>query len=1343
MSATDKTSRKHGVFPVVGIGASAGGLEAFERFFTAMPADGGMAFVLVQHLDPTHQSLTAQLLARRTAMPVVEVEDRMPVEANHVYIIPPNKSLTIRGSMLHLSEPVLQRGMRMPIDHFLRSLADARHEKAIGIILSGTGTDGTLGVKAIKGAGGIALAQSPEEAQHDGMPRSAIATGLVDYVGPIASMPDMLVRYTGHNFVKLAGEPAVLAAEEPNTLNSILEVLHTRTRYDFRAYKKGTLLRRIARRMGLSRVEVLGDYLGLLHEHPEEVTRLFKDLLIGVTGFFREPEAFAALERVIAEIVEHKSPDMPLRLWVPGCASGEEPYSLAMLVSERLHAARKNCPIQLFATDIDEAALATARAGLYPENIVVDVAPERLQRFFTREGNAFRVSKSIRDAVVFAVQNLIADPPFSKLDLVSCRNLLIYLEPEAQKKIIELFHFALNENGFLFLGSTETVGEHEDLFEPLVKQWRLYRRIGAARRSVVEFPIFPARHGVGRSRPLEQPLLSSQARLGEFTRGLLLETFAPASVLVDRKNQILYYHGPVGRYLNQPAGAPTNYLLMRAGEGLSITLRAVLHKAVKGAGKASAVAQFQQDGVARRVRVNVMPMAAPSEAEGLLLVSFLEEPEAAERSVEDTAEAAGSGDELVRQLERDLQESRDDLQGTIEELESSNEELKAANEEIMSVNEELQSTNEELESSKEELQSLNEELSTVNSQLEEKLRELEVTNDDLDNLLSSTNIATILLDRELRIKRYTPAMTRLLNLIATDVGRPLGDIAREFEDDDFPKDAGAVLERLVPIEKEVRSKADDHWYIRRILPFRTQANRIDGVVVTFVDVTGRKRAAERFRLIVEAAPMAAMVVNEAGDIVFVNARTEQLFGYVRQELIGKPVEILVPERFRTSHPGPRGAYFANPEPRLMGGGRELFGRRKDGSEFPVEIGLNSVETEEGRLVIGSIVDITERMRVAQELQQAKEDAVRANQAKSRFLAAASHDLRQPLQVVSLINSTLARKIEDAGTLRMIEDQGSSLRSIKYLLDVFLDLCRIDAGVIKPEIFEFPVAELFDEIKQEFAIPAGTRKQGLRVSPCSATIRSDARLLRRIVQNFLSNAIKYADAGRVLIGCRRRKDRLRIEVWDTGPGIPPEQLEVIFEDFVQLNNPARQSSKGYGLGLSVAKNLAHLLQHPLDVRSLPGKGSLFAVEVPLGSKAARRPPESEDDLPVHYQGPAGAQVLVVEDDPSVLAATRQLLEDLGLRVMAASSGIVALAQLKGSGEHPDLIIADYRLEEGGSGIEMIGHIRQALEREIPAVLVTGDTLPESVRDMEASGCKVLHKPIEVDELVAHMNHLLKT
>jgi two-component system CheB/CheR fusion protein len=646
-----------------------------------MPADSGMAFVLVQHLDPTHESLTAHLLSRYTSMPALEAEDGMRVAPNRLYIIPPNTYLSISDSTLRLSEPKLHRGMRMPIDHFLRSLAEAQREQAIAIILSGTGSDGTLGVRTVKGEGGIVLAQSPETAQYDGMPRSAIATGLVDYVGPIESMPEVLLRYNAHAFGGAARAPATLASEEPDLLRSILALLQARSRIDFRCYKKGTLLRRIRRRMGLNQLETLGDYLAFLRAHPNEPMQLFKDLLIGVTGFFREAPAFEALDEVIAKLIEHKDADKPIRIWVPGCASGEEPYSIAMLVSERLNAVQKDCPIQLFATDIDEAALATARAGLYPENIAAEVSQERLQRFFKREGGMYRVNKPIRDAVVFAVQNLISDPPFFKLDLVSCRNLLIYLEPEVQKKVIGLFHFALNEGGYLFLGGAETVGQQEALFEPVVKKWRLYRRIGAARRNVVEFPIFPTRYEQGMAGDAERPLLSDPAALGDFTRARLLEHFAPASVLVDRKYRILYYHGATGRYLEQLAGPPHEELLRKVREGLRIKLRALLHKvSQEGDAQASGTVDLREEQGTHRVRLSVTPVSAPRAAGELLLVSFQDEPGPFTGAAPGASEAAGVGEAIVQQLERELQATRNDLQSTIEEMESSNEELKAANE---------------------------------------------------------------------------------------------------------------------------------------------------------------------------------------------------------------------------------------------------------------------------------------------------------------------------------------------------------------------------------------------------------------------------------------------------------------------------------------------------------------------------------------------------------------------------------------------------------------------------------------------------------------------------------------
>ncbi len=583
MARRSQRPKNNGEVPIVGIGASAGGLDAFRRFFQAMAVDSGMAFVLIQHLDPAHESLTAGLLARYTRMPVVQVQDRMRVEPNHVYVIPPNKYLSIAGHLLRLSEPVLVHGLRMSIDSFFQALARERHEKAICIILTGTGTDGALGLRAVKGEGGLAMAQSPETAQYGGMPNSAIATGLVDYVGPVEALSEKVLQYIRHAYVRAMDRPQTLLEKAPDDVRSILAVLHARTRCDFRCYKKGTLMRRIARRMGVTQIDGLADYLSYLREHSVEVTRLFKDLLIGVTGFFREPEAFKALEQAIARLLENKEPDSPLRVWVPGCASGEEPYSIAMTLIEQLQAAQKNCPLQVFATDIDEEALAAARAGVYPENIGADLAPERLRQFFKKKGYTFEVSKALRESVLFAPQNLIADAPFSKLDLLSCRNLLIYLQPEVQRKLISLFHFALNEGGTLFLGSAESIGQRDDLFEPLSKKWRIYRHTGVARRNAVDFPILPGKAARSPLLAAEAALWSDPVRLGPLAQQVLLESYAPASVLIDRTYQILYFYGPTDRYLKQPSGAPTDDLIARAREGLQTKLRSALYEAKQGA----------------------------------------------------------------------------------------------------------------------------------------------------------------------------------------------------------------------------------------------------------------------------------------------------------------------------------------------------------------------------------------------------------------------------------------------------------------------------------------------------------------------------------------------------------------------------------------------------------------------------------------------------------------------------------------------------------------------------------------------------------------------------------------
>ena len=879
---------------VVGLGASAGGVEALRTFFAAMPADSGLTFIVLMHSDPSHASMLPDLLGRRTAMPVEEVKDGTPLAPNHVYVVPPGKYAQLRDNVVKLRDPP-SVGLRVPIDTLFRSLAADCNERAIGIVLSGTGSEGALGLKEIRAHGGMTLAQDPTTAEHAGMPESAVATGAVDFVLPIEEMPARLLHYARHPYLKHAGPPP--AEESADHLAAILTLVSARTRRNFHRYKKTTLRRRIERRMGLHHVPRLADYLVLLRRDPAEVVQLSRDLLIGVTSFFREPEAWDTLARdFLRPLLDQRQPGTALRAWAPGCATGEEAYSLAMVLHELLPPDQPDGDIQIFATDINEDALAIARAGIYPLSIAADVKPERLKRFFIKlDESAYQISKGVRESIAFAVQDLTSDPPFSKLDLVICRNLLIYLEPEAQKRIISLFHFALRQGGGLFLGTSEGINRQEELFEPVSKKWHIYRRIGPPGHvPTVVATVAEGRPAVGFVPPsLRRPTTPS-----DFTRQLLLENYAPAAVLVDHQHQILSLHGPTSRYLQPPSGEPTLNLAAMVHDELGTKLRAALHRAAQQIQPVvNAGIRTRRNGGEYSVCLTVRPVKVPPglvtaggaaggaapEPSVCFLVTFEDEPAPPPPLPAPTADTPAGAEAMIRHLEDELQATRENLQSTIEEVETSNEELKASNEEIMSVNEELQSTNEELETAKEELQSLNEELNTVNAQLRDKVDELEAINNDLDNLLACTDIATIFLDNNFSIKRFTPAATRLINLIPSDVGRPLSDIARTFTDDDLLVDARRVLDRLVPVEKEIRaspsasgvrgpSVAEDRaqptkekgqrrkdkgqttkgneqesWYIRRILPYRTKDNRIEGVVVTFVDVTPLRQAVEQSR----------------------------------------------------------------------------------------------------------------------------------------------------------------------------------------------------------------------------------------------------------------------------------------------------------------------------------------------------------------------------------------------------------------------------------------------------------------------------------------------------------------
>ena len=961
-------------FTVVGIGASAGGVEAFVEFFDAMPADTGMAFVLVQHLPPQRESLMADILSKHTRMPVHQVEDGQLVRPNHVYVIRPGNTLTIRFGKLHLGEPVEARGHQRPVDDFFRSLAEEQRERAVCVILSGMGSNGTAGCQMVKAVGGVCVAQDPDQAKYPSMPRALIDAGWADFVLRAQDMPEVLSRYANHAYAKGTKSSEVLARRDQKHIADILAVLRTRTRHDFTGYKKPTVVRRVQRRMGLNQVTLFADYTKLLRQTPSEASGLVDDLLIHVTGFFRDPDAWDAMrEKVIAPLVASRADDKGIRCWITACSSGEEAYTLGMLLLEAAEAAGKSFDIKIFATDMAERSLVHARAGIYPGGIESEMPPERLERFFEKDDSVYRVRRALREIVVFAPQNVLQDPPFSRMDIVSCRNLLIYLEPEVQRRVLNLLHFALVEGGALFLGSSETTAGADDLFDPIDKRARLFRRVGPTRHGQFEFPtptgfaLTTLLGGVGAGRPGEsergEPRVA-RASIAQMTQRALVERYTPPSIVVDRQFRIVYFHGRTEPFLDQPRGEPTRDLLTLARDSVRGPIRLALHAAVeRQEPQAARDGVIETDTGPKRVTVRAAPLeVGPNNV--YYLVSFDEAPEP--RPVP----AAAGGEPGSEQLQQELARTREDLQSTIEALQATNEEMKAANEEVTSVNEELQSTNEELETSKEELQSLNEELTTVNAQLQVKMEEAQATSNDLTSLLGSTDIAVIFLDPQFRIRRFTPAVKDLVELIAADVGRPLKDLNRKFRDADLLGDAQRVLERLVTVEREIASDSG-RFYARRTLPYRTSDDRIAGVVVTFVDITARRAAEaavraneERLRRVIAIETVGVMFHRAGGQVYDANDAFLAQVGYTRAELAAGMLrlDVLTPPEWL---------------PRTVAAGSEMIatGRhapyekeflRKDGTRWwGLFAGTRLLEDGDA---VEYVIDVTQRRRAEAGLQ---------------------------------------------------------------------------------------------------------------------------------------------------------------------------------------------------------------------------------------------------------------------------------------------------------------------------------------------------------------------------------------
>lgn len=877
-------------FYVVGIGASAGGLEALQQFFAAMPPEPGMSFVVVSYLDPTHVSLLPELLRRYTKLPVNQITDGTVLTPDMVYTIPPNRHLTVAHGQLHTTEIDPVAGPRLTIDGFLRSLATDYQERAICVVLSGTGTDGTLGLRAIKAKLGMTMAQEPRTATHDGMPTSAIATGLVDYVLPPSEMPARLVQYARRAVRRSAHVGGASRPDTADTMKKALALLYGRTGHDFSLYKHTTISRRIEHRMDVCQIKDLPGYVRYLEATPTEADALLKDLLIGVTSFFREPEAFERLRHdVLPGLIKTRPDGDTLRAWVPGCSTGEEAYSVAIILREALDEAKRNLSIQVFGTDIDADAVASARSGTYPASAAADVKPERLRQFFSLKHDTCTVRRDVRETLVFAPQSVIKDPPFTRLDLLSCRNLMIYLDAELQKSLIPLFHYCLRPGGILFLGTSESIGEFGDLFSPVDRKWKIYRRHETGGHREIAFP--SGRSDVRREaptgvRPADAPQVTRSAE------ALLLETYAPPSVIINVRGDVIFVHGRTGRFLEPAPGTGTMNIIEMAREGLRLELPGAIRTAT--ARKRAVVLdgiRVRHDNGYGIVRLTVRSLTKPAAMSGLLMISFEQAP-AVSKAARPPARpvSSRSATRRVATLEQELTYTRRNLKATIEELGTSNEELKSAVEELQSANEELQSTNEEIVTSREELQSSNEELLTVNAELQSKIDELARTRDDMTDLLDSVELPGLFLDNTMHVRRFTSHMPDVIALIQSDVGRPVDDITSKLEYDRLSADAAAVVRTLVPCERDVRAQ-NGRWYRIRIRPW-TSRDTIDGVVITFIAIDAQKQmeAARRYaESIVDTVREPLLIMDDTFKVISANRAFYRRFQTRAEDAVGRPI----------------------------------------------------------------------------------------------------------------------------------------------------------------------------------------------------------------------------------------------------------------------------------------------------------------------------------------------------------------------------------------------------------------------------------------------------------------------
>jgi two-component system CheB/CheR fusion protein len=1313
-----------GTFPIVGVGASAGGLEAFTELLTALPLDTGMAFVLIQHLEAAHESMLTELLSKVTEMPVTEVRQGTRVEPNHVYVIRANADLSLADGMLRTSSRKATTGHHLPIDHFFRTLAEANGHRAIGVVLSGTASDGTQGLKAIRAAGGITFAQEPKSARFDGMPKSALLAGCVDFVLPperIARELSQIALHPPAGLPNLDKNAPLVPAWDEDWMR-LFKLLREASGVDFTFYKKSTISRRVARRMALKKIDQLSEYLKHLKGNREELDDLYRDLLIHVTSFFRDPEVFHALRnKILPQILARKPPGDPIRIWVPGCSTGEEAYSIAICLFERLKDQAATTAIQIFASDISEQAIDRARAGVYPKDALKKVSRERVRRFFTAVNGNYQIKAGIRELCIFARHDLARDPPFSRMDLISCRNVLIYLEPVLQKRILASFRYALRDGGFLILGKSETLGGFPDLKT-------------ADRKNKFFAKVAPTPAWEAGPVPFEKPAHPEKRRVEE-PPGFDLEKEADriiwersrhAGLVVNNDLQILHFRGDTSPYLRPVPGKATFQLLRMLREELVIELRGAINKARKtGASVKKEAIRVKRNGDVHLVNLEVRPLPARRPGDRYFLILFEDAVHPTGRPAERRTKPAGgllqeSHDRELAEVKGDLTRTRDYLQAVIQEHETTNEELKAANEEAQSSMEELHSTNEELETAKEELQSTNEELVTLNEQLQKRNTELAFLSDELSNVLNDVEIPIVILGGDRRIRRYTPSAEKMLRLLPGDIGRPISHIRIGVHFPDLDDSIVKVIRGLGDVWREVQAE-DGRWYSVRIHPFLTAERKIDGVLMAFVDVndlrqsretsqreqkliaaildaatellvivldregrvlqfnsaaqeltgysldevrgkplwdflpvpeeraqvkrgfeeeieggkqygethllskqgqrrliawsnsvavkeggtvdyvvrtgvdvTEREEAQEQVRdnaaaarTLLETVPDAVLAQNAEGRIVFVNAAAEAMFGYKRKALIGQPIAMLIPERFRQQHAGYMAGYFLKPRMRPMGPGLDTFALRNDGSEFSVEIGLSYFKTKAGLLAVSFVSDITDRkkneailLQYQKELQALTARLLDLQEAGNKELARELHDdLSQKLAALGMEVSTLLQPAANP-----LDSLPERVRALTFRIDVLATDVHALSRRLHPAIL--------DELGLEAALKEECAAFSAQTAvPCEIEFRNvpaplseDISLcLYRVSQESLRNIARHAAAANVRVVLSGKRDGLTLRIEDTGDGFDLNEIK----------------GKG-GLGLISMEERVRLINGKFSIQSQPGKGTIVEVFVPLVS-----------------------------------------------------------------------------------------------------------------------------------------------